>query len=75
MPAEERAVILGAGPVGLVSAIYLGRAGFHVNVYDERSFPAEDADHLHGWLERTWFFLLSARGLKAAMEVGQQEQA
>ncbi|GAB4813314.1 hypothetical protein N2152v2_000360 [Parachlorella kessleri] len=39
----------------------------YVDVYDERPFPSDVEDQA-AWLERMWFSLLSARGLKAVVE-------
>jgi 3-(3-hydroxy-phenyl)propionate hydroxylase len=40
--AEQRILIAGGGPVGLFSALLLGRAGMKVRLFDENPAPQED---------------------------------
>jgi 3-(3-hydroxy-phenyl)propionate hydroxylase len=42
MATDERVIIAGAGPVGLIGALYLGRRGVPVTVIEALTQPAED---------------------------------
>ncbi len=42
MPADKRVLIAGAGPVGMISALVLAKAGMKVSLFERRSELAED---------------------------------
>jgi kynurenine 3-monooxygenase len=65
-PAATRFTVLGAGLAGALMAIYLGRRGYRVTVFDMRPDPRRDA--LAGG--RSINLAISARGLHALSQVG-----
>ncbi|MEM9594613.1 MAG: NAD(P)/FAD-dependent oxidoreductase [Acidobacteriota bacterium] len=66
---RPRAVVVGAGLAGSMMAIYLGRAGYGVDVYERRAdLRAEDQDG-----GRSINLGLSARGLKALERAGLKD--
>src|SRR5579872_7398940 len=58
----QRAIVVGAGPVGLLAAIFLARRGYRVHVYERRS--AEQSGAL--WRN----VILHRRGLAAVCAAG-----
>ncbi|KAK9820281.1 hypothetical protein WJX72_008573 [[Myrmecia] bisecta] len=65
MSDRKTAVIVGAGPAGLNTAILLANRGFQVQVYDKRNLdPAAAAN------KRTYIISINPRGAKAMTEAG-----
>lgn len=68
--AGEKVVIVGAGLVGSLAAIYLAKRGFQVEVYEKRS-DMRNEPFVRG---RSINLALSARGIAALAKVGLSEQ-
>ncbi|KAK9838849.1 hypothetical protein WJX74_004553 [Apatococcus lobatus] len=59
--ADLRAVVIGAGPAGSVSAAFLARRGFQVDVFERRPQPTEEQAASY----RSYPMLLSMRSLQS----------
>lgn len=72
MPSKPRKhiIIVGAGLVGSLAAIYLARRGYEVCVYEKRD-DSRISNHYGG---RSINLALSCRGLRALEEVGLKEE-
>ncbi len=68
----QRVVVAGAGPAGLLTAIYMARRGLQVDVYEKREKPRHGGEDMsdHERAERAYFVLAHARAAKAMAEVG-----
>lgn len=66
----ERIIVVGAGLGGALMALYLGRAGHQVEVYERRGDPRH-SDARGG---RSINLAISTRGLQALAEVGLRER-
>ncbi|KAK9868057.1 hypothetical protein WJX84_006721 [Apatococcus fuscideae] len=63
---ELRALVIGAGPAGSVSAANLARRGYHVDVFERRSQPTE----AQAASNRSYPMLISERSLQALERAG-----
>src|SRR5437667_12876425 len=72
MPTAEKPqfTIVGSGLAGALMACYLGRAGYHVDLYEKRRDPRDPAPERG----RSINLALSVRGLHALREVGLAEE-
>jgi kynurenine 3-monooxygenase len=67
---RQSVLVAGAGLGGALMAIYLGRAGHQVKIYERRSDPRK----LSGDRGRSINLAISTRGLAALREVGLEQQ-
>nr|XP_039265002.1 kynurenine 3-monooxygenase-like [Styela clava] len=65
-----KAIVVGGGPVGTLTAVFLGRRGFHVDLYEARS-DIRSAENVSG---RSINLALSVRGLSALKHGGIEER-
>lgn len=68
----KKAVVVGAGPAGSLSALYLANLGWHVKVYERRaaSGDARGADAGAGRPDISYNVVLSPRGMNALAGAG-----
>lgn len=68
----ERALVIGAGPAGIASAIMLAKRGYQVEVLDRLEAPA--AVDSAAWSDTARFYLigLGGRGQRALQELGSR---
>ena len=68
----KKAVVVGAGPAGTLSALYLANLGWHVKVYERRaaSGDARGADAGAGRPDISYNVVLSPRGMNALAGAG-----
>lgn len=70
--AQGHIAVSGAGPAGLLAAVYLARRGFRVDVYERRPRPAPPGAGSQSAVERqekAFNVVVHARGMKALAEV------
>ena len=67
---SEKITIIGAGPVGILLALYLAQKGYPVDLYEKRGNPASQPK-AEG---RSINLALSMRGLHALKEVGLEQE-
>ncbi|WP_299411550.1 NAD(P)/FAD-dependent oxidoreductase [Acaryochloris sp. IP29b_bin.148] len=68
-PSDQKstAIIVGGGPTGSLTALYLAQMGWHVSVYERRSVIAETSS-----TRRSFNIVLNRRALNGLEEVGVQ---
>ncbi len=64
-PEGRKAVIVGGGPTGTLTALYLAQMGWQVSVYERRSAEFKASGN-----RRSFNIILSSRGRKALTDIG-----
>jgi 2-polyprenyl-6-methoxyphenol hydroxylase-like FAD-dependent oxidoreductase len=71
-PSSNHVVVIGAGPTGLLAALYLGRRGYRVDVYERAPAPAVLSGPGAVLRGHNYPIVLSSRALLAFRELGLQ---